>query len=77
MADTLVERLTGQAAAADVNIEVHLLMPLNSLLNPQTPHRPRWRDTARSRPALPTTSCTPAGAGCGGGGCSPPRPAAR
>src|SRR5215204_80223 len=34
MADTLVERLTGQAAAADVNIEVHLLMPLNSLLNP-------------------------------------------
>src|SRR5829696_240057 len=35
MADTLVERVTGQAAAAaDVNIEVHLLMPLNSLLNP-------------------------------------------
>ncbi|HZA32691.1 MAG TPA: DUF222 domain-containing protein, partial [Propionibacteriaceae bacterium] len=34
MADTLVERLTGQAAAADVNIELLLLMPLNSLLNP-------------------------------------------
>src|SRR5215203_2526069 len=34
MADTLVERLTGQDAAADVNIEVHLLMPLSSLLNP-------------------------------------------
>src|SRR5215207_7238707 len=34
MADTLVERLTGQAAAADVNVEVHLLMPLSSLLNP-------------------------------------------
>ena len=34
MADTLVERLTGQAAAADVNVEVHLLMPLSSLLHP-------------------------------------------
>jgi hypothetical protein len=34
MADTLVERLTGQAAAADVNIELHLLMPLTSLLDP-------------------------------------------
>src|SRR5829696_6341671 len=34
MADTLVERLTGQAGAADVNIEVHLLMPLSSLLIP-------------------------------------------
>ena len=36
MADTLVERLTGQAAAADVNIEVHLLMPVDALLNPNT-----------------------------------------
>jgi hypothetical protein len=34
MADTLVERVTGQAAAADVNVELHLLMPLDSLLNP-------------------------------------------
>jgi hypothetical protein len=34
MADTLVARVTGQAAAADVNIELHLLMPLSSLLNP-------------------------------------------
>jgi hypothetical protein len=34
MADTLVERLTGQAAAADVNVELHLLMPLDALLNP-------------------------------------------
>src|SRR5215213_4824975 len=37
MADTLVERLTGQAAAADVNIELHLLMPVNSLLDPHNP----------------------------------------
>jgi hypothetical protein len=34
MADTLVERLTGQTTAADVNIELHLLMPLDALLNP-------------------------------------------
>src|SRR5215212_1284756 len=37
MADTLVERVTGQAAAADVNIELHLLMPLTSLLDPHNP----------------------------------------
>jgi hypothetical protein len=37
MADTLVERLTGQAAAADVNVELQLLMPLDALLNPNTP----------------------------------------
>ena len=36
MADTLVERVTGQAAAADVNIELHLLMPLDALLDPNT-----------------------------------------
>jgi hypothetical protein len=34
MADTLVERLTGQAAAGDVNIEVEIMMPLSSLLDP-------------------------------------------
>ena len=39
MADTLVERLTGQTAATDVNLEVQLLMPLGSLLNP-TDHTP-------------------------------------
>jgi Domain of unknown function (DUF222) len=33
MADTLVERVTGQATAADVNVELQLLMPLDSLLN--------------------------------------------
>jgi hypothetical protein len=34
MADLLVERLTGQANAEDVNIEVQLLMPLDCLLDP-------------------------------------------
>ena len=38
MADTLVERLTGQTTAADVNVELQLLMPLESLINPTDPH---------------------------------------
>jgi hypothetical protein len=37
MADTLVERLTGQATAADVDIELQLLMPLDSLIDPDKP----------------------------------------
>jgi hypothetical protein len=34
MADTLVERVTGQATAADVNVELQLMMPLEALINP-------------------------------------------
>ena len=34
MADTLVERLTGQTRATDVNVELQLLMPLDALINP-------------------------------------------
>ena len=34
MADTLVERVTGQARAADVPVEVGLVMPLDALLDP-------------------------------------------
>jgi len=33
MADTLVERVTGQARAIDVNVELQLTMPLDSLIN--------------------------------------------
>ena len=33
MADTLVERLTGQARAADVNAELQIMMPLDALLD--------------------------------------------
>ena len=36
MADTLVERLTDQQTAADINIEVGLLMPVHALLNPDS-----------------------------------------
>ena len=37
MADTLVERLTGQAAAGDLNIELQLMMPLDALIKPDDP----------------------------------------
>jgi hypothetical protein len=37
MADTLVERLTGQTTAGDVNVELQLLMPLDALINPDDP----------------------------------------
>jgi hypothetical protein len=35
MVDTLVERLTGQATASDVNVEVGIVMPLTSLVAPE------------------------------------------
>jgi len=39
MADTLVGRITGQTRAVDVNIELQLMMPLDTLINPDD-HRP-------------------------------------
>jgi hypothetical protein len=36
MADTMVERLTGQTTAPDVNIEVQIMMSLDALLDPDT-----------------------------------------
>ncbi len=37
MADTLVERLTGQPKAKDLNVELQLMMPLDALINPYDP----------------------------------------
>ena len=37
MADTLVERVTGQDRASDVNVEVQIVMPLDSLTDPTSP----------------------------------------
>ena len=36
MADTLVERLTGQARAQDVAVELQIVMPLDAVLDPET-----------------------------------------
>jgi hypothetical protein len=35
-ADTLVERLTGQATATDVNVELQIMMPLEALIDPHS-----------------------------------------
>ncbi len=37
MADTLVERLTGQAHAENVNVEVQVVVPVEALLDPDSP----------------------------------------
>jgi hypothetical protein len=37
MADTVVERLTGQTRAEDVDVEVGIVIPLEALLDPQSP----------------------------------------
>src|SRR6188768_1762551 len=40
MADTLVERITGQTRAADLNVELHIMMPLDALTDPESPAPP-------------------------------------
>ena len=54
LADTLVERLTGQATARDVAVEVQIVMPVETLLDPDSPlpaqiagHGPIPADIAR------------------------------
>jgi hypothetical protein len=54
LADTLVERLTGQATAGDVSVEVQVLVPVEALLDPTSPipaqiagHGPIPADIAR------------------------------
>ncbi len=37
MADTLVERITGQATAEDVNVEVQIVVPIEALVDPASP----------------------------------------
>ena len=44
MADTLVERLTGQAEAGDLDIEVQITIPLDTLLDPDEPADPAATD---------------------------------
>jgi hypothetical protein len=37
MADTLVERLTGQAKAEDIDVEVQIVVPVEALIDPDSP----------------------------------------
>jgi hypothetical protein len=51
MADTLVERVTGQARAADVNVEVGIVIPVEALVDPHSDLAPDpGRDRRRCRP---------------------------
>ena len=55
MADTMVERLTGQTAGADVNVELQIMMSLEALLDPRAQSQPQSRAMARCLPILPAT----------------------
>ena len=74
MADTLVERITGQAAAADVQAEVAIVLPVDALVRPDAGSTaevvgygpiPARAGEGRPKPGP--------GGGAGGGGCSPRR----
>ncbi len=72
MADTLVQRLTGQATAADVPVEINLIMTTDTLLNPgRRPSRRTSTATDRCPRRSPATSRWPAPRRGGSGGCSP------
>ena len=46
MADTLVERVTGQASAGDVSAAVAIVIPVTALTNPETLTNPESGDVA-------------------------------
>jgi hypothetical protein len=73
MADTMVERLTGQTAAADVNVELQIMMSLEALLDPKSP-KPATIPGYGSLPADIARDIVITSQGVNGGaGCSPPR----
>jgi hypothetical protein len=63
MADTLVERLTGQAHAADVNVEVGIVIPVDALLHPEQPDRPDDDTDHREHPEQQRRTDHPSAAG--------------
>jgi len=72
MADTLVERVTGQARASNVNAELQIVMDLDTL-RMSTLRPSSWPATGRCRLAWPATFWPPARAGFGGDGSTPHR----
>ena len=75
MADTAVERLTGQTKADDMPVEVNLVMPIDSLLDPESPQPADIPGHGPLPARLANRSSAPLGTAAGGGGCSPPPPA--
>ena len=53
MADTMVELLTGQTRAEDLDIEVQITMPFDSLLDPDHPDGPDGPDPESADPTAP------------------------
>ena len=75
MADTMVERLTGQRSAGSTHVKIQLVMSEASLLKADD-EPVRLAGSARSPPRRPVTSCaTRHRRSCAG--CSPPRMARR
>ncbi len=88
MADTLVERVTGHATAADVPVQVGIVVPMAALLDPADTAAADTADTAAADtgavaevsgygpiPAgIARTSFPPPRRRAGGGRCSPPGP---
>jgi hypothetical protein len=77
MADTLAERITGQAQATDVNAELQIVMDLDALLDANNHTPAELGGTGPCQPTWPATSWPPARAGCGGVGSMPPRSGGR
>jgi hypothetical protein len=74
MADTLVERVTGQAAAADVPVEVQIVMPLAALLDPDDPTPSDVSDLGPLPATLVRDILARTDGECSGDGCSPDPP---
>jgi len=73
MADTLVEPITGRTRAQDINIELQLMMPLDTLINPDH-HRPTIIPEYGPLPArMVWEILTSSQDASGGGDCSPHR----
>jgi hypothetical protein len=71
MADTMVQRVTGQTAAADVKVELQIMMPLEALLDPHS-DKPAMIPGYGPLPAdLARDIRSPPRAGNGGADCSP------
>ena len=71
MADTLVERLTGQADAADVNAELQIVMPMEALLDANNHTAAELNGYGPLPTDLAREVLAPARAGCGGVGSTP------
>lgn len=70
MADTLVERITGQASAPDVSAEVQIVMPLDTLLDANDHTSAQLDGYGPLQPISSATFWPQAKAGHGGAACT-------